>query len=101
MTHTFAIYVTQKIMTLFPLEASNYDIYIYAFEKIFSQISIYIILITWAIISHTTIHMITYISFLVLLRGQTSGYHSNTPIGCFVLSFLISNACIWCSKLLL
>ena len=100
MTHTFAIYVTQKIMTLFPLEASNYDIYIYAFEKIFSQISIYIILITWAIISHTTIHMITYISFLVLLRGQTSGYHSNTPIGCFVLSFLISNACIWCSKLL-
>lgn len=29
MTHTFAIYVTQKIMTLFPLEASNYDIYIY------------------------------------------------------------------------
>lgn len=27
MTHTFAIYVTKKIMTLFPLEASNYDIY--------------------------------------------------------------------------
>lgn len=31
MTHTFAIYVTQKIMTLFPLEASNYDIYIYIY----------------------------------------------------------------------
>lgn len=100
MVHTFALYVTEKIVNTFPSEISNYDMYIYAFEKMFSQISFYIILIIVAFINHTTIDMIVYISFLTLLRGQTNGYHSNTPLGCFILSFLVSNACIWCSKLI-
>lgn len=98
MIHHFAVYLSKKVITTLPSEVENYDIYIYAFEKFFSQSLTFIFLIVLSIYADVFIHMFIYICFVVLLRGQTSGFHARSPLSCAVLSSTFSMICIYFSK---
>lgn len=98
MIHFIATYITNKIIISIPSEVENYSIFLYAFEKLLSEFFIFLFLIILGISTGTFPKMISYILFVTILRGQTSGFHAKSPIGCILLSSFISLTCIHISN---
>lgn len=98
MIHHIATYISKKIIINIPAEKENYNIFVYAFEKILSEFFIILFLCILGIITGTFSKMIVYILFVSLLRGQTSGFHAKSQLGCIFLSSGTSMICIFISN---
>lgn len=99
MIRKFAIRLTKKAADMSIFSIDEFDIYVYAFEKSLSQLMTYSLLLLLGIIMNSLIYLIVYIIFLSMLRGQTSGYHAKSPIGCALLSCLVSAISIYLSNI--
>jgi len=98
MLNKLAVRITEKATSMALLGSEEFDIYVYAFEKLISQLVVYSLLLLIGFIMNSPISMIIYHVFLALLRGQTSGYHAKSPLGCLLLSCLVSVIIIYISN---
>lgn len=98
MIHYIATYITKKIVINIPSEKENYSIFVYAFEKMLSEFFIFLFLSILGISTGTFFKMLTYLLFVSFLRGQTSGFHAKSPVGCIFLSSFTSMTCIFVSN---
>ena len=101
MVHHLAVYIATKITTAIPSETKNYTIFVYAFEKMICQLLIFLFLVILSVYTGVFVKMMIYICFVVFLRGQTSGFHAKSPLGCIFLSGLTSMTCIYLSGFIL
>lgn len=92
-----ALYFTNQIIKIDNEAEADREIYLYAFESIFTKIFIYILLCIIGIATKTFFSVGLTIVYIVLLRGQTSGFHANTPYVCTLLSITTCLGCVFIS----
>lgn len=97
MVHKLAIYMTDQIIKNNSELASEREIYVYAIETLLLQASVYLPLIIVSLYLKILFPMLIFLFFLIFLRGQTSGYHSNSAFSCFIFSILTSIGNVWFS----
>lgn len=68
----------------------NKELYIYGFQIIVSKGLTYIVLLLLGIVFGRIFEMLFFISFALLLRGYTGGYHLHNSLGCFISTIAIS-----------
>ena len=90
-----AIYFTNQFLKINPSAEAEKEIYIYAFECIFTQLFIYTLLCIIALVTKTFFLMCLTILYILFLRGQTSGYHANNIFVCTFLSLLTCLSCVF------
>lgn len=90
MLHKIACKLTNLVLKYEQGDAEDKEIYIYGFEVIVGKGITYIILILLGIVLGGILEMIIFISFAMLLRGYTGGYHLNNSLGCIVSTVTVS-----------
>lgn len=77
MLHKIACKLTDLAFRYEQVDEDNKEIYIYGFEIIVGKGITYTLLILLGIVLGRTVEMLIFISFVMLLRGYTGGYHLN------------------------
>lgn len=71
-------------------DEKNKELYIYGFEVIIGKVLTYILAICFGIIFNCIFEIMVFISFVLLLRGYTGGYHLHSSLGCIISTMAIS-----------
>ena len=101
MIHRLSLYLTRALYLYKP--GMNYrekQLYLYAFETFISQTLTYSILLIIGLIAHMILPLITYLLFFILLRGQTSGFHTTSQLTCSFLSIFVTSILVYLSSII-
>lgn len=87
--HTIVVYFANHCLASQLINDSEYDWFIYSFERRISKLFTNILLLILGSFLASFSTTLIYILSLSLLRRYTSGYHSNSYSGCLFLSTLM------------
>lgn len=93
MIHILAVKATGYLIKNEVGKAEDKESYIYGMELIMEKVLTYLALLILALYFKLLIPSLLFVTFFVLLRGYTGGYHANTYAGCFVGTILMYLAC--------
>lgn len=84
--HRVSYFLLKEMAIDKQLTSAQSEIYLYSLEKIILQLLVISSLLLGALFLGSFILMFCYLTFQIVLRGQTSGYHTNSICGCIILT---------------
>lgn len=78
-----AIFLTEQLLEKDMIEKNQLEIYQYGLERLLRKLLNYTIMLLLAVSINMVFPSLLFLSFLLLLRGRTGGYHASTELRCF------------------
>lgn len=94
MIHILAIRISDYLIQNGVGNQGKCELYTYVIETGIEKIITYTVLLILAIYLKLLFPSILFVTFFIILRGYTGGFHAHTYLGCFISSILMYLICV-------